>query len=73
MSRDDKGETAIVREAAADVQSHVSSVGPVKEKEEERKEEDRKRGKQEGVRLCLQQKLSSAVDGHQQKVSSRCP
>lgn len=63
----------MVREAAADVQSHVSSVGPVEEKEEEGKEEDRKTGKQEDVRLCLQQKLSSAVDGHQQKVVSHCP
>lgn len=50
----------MVREAAADVQSHVSSVGPGEENEEEGKKEDMKRGKEEDVRLCLQQKLSSA-------------
>lgn len=54
---DEKWNTAMVREAAADVQSEVLSVGPGEDEEEEGKEEDRKRG---GVRLCLKQKLSSA-------------
>lgn len=34
----------MVREAAAEVQSHVSSVGPGEEEEEEGKEDDREGG-----------------------------
>lgn len=51
----------MVREAAADVQSHVSSVVPGEEKEEEGKEDNRRRGEGEDVRLCLQQKLSACT------------
>lgn len=45
MSKDDEGETATVRDAAADVRSDVQSVGPGEEREEERMEKKRERRK----------------------------